>query len=73
MRQPVLECATITYNDLPTPAVFHNAFRAADGREAVVLANATREPQAVTLTWGGRRLPLTVAAHDAVLIKRGCE
>lgn len=70
MRQPVLECATITYNDLPTPAVFHNAFRAADGREAVVLANATREPQAVTLTWGGRRLPLTVAAHDAVLMKK---
>jgi len=70
MRQPALECAKIDYDGRPTPAVFHNAFRAADGREAVVLANATRAPQAVTLTWGGRSLPVTVAAHDAVLVKR---
>ena len=70
MRQPALECAKIEYDGRQVPAVFHNAFRAADGREAVVLANATREPQAVTLTWGGRSLPVTVAAHDAVLVKR---
>ena len=70
MRQPALECAKSEYDGRQVPAVFHNAFRAADGREAVVLANATREPQAVTLKWGGRSLPMTVAAHDAVLVKR---
>jgi len=66
---PKLTCRTIDYRDRPTPAVLHNAFRAPDGREAVVLANATREPQAVTLFWRGQSMPLTVGADDVLLVK----
>ncbi len=70
IRPPTLVCAKIEYKGLPTPTVFHNAFRAADGREAVVLANATHEPQEVTLFWDSRRITLTVEEAGALLIKR---
>lgn len=69
IHPPKLECATITYRDRPTPAVFHNAFRSSDGKVAVVLANATREPQAVTLSRRGKTLPLTLAPDDVLLVK----
>jgi hypothetical protein len=49
--------------------VFHNAFRAADGKDAVVLANATREPQAVTLFWRGKPQPLTLEPDGVLLVK----
>ncbi len=66
---PKLACAAITYRERLTPAVFHNAFRAPDGREAVVLANATREPQDVTLFWRGAAMPLTLEADGVLLVK----
>ena len=69
LHPPKLERATITYRDRPTPAVFHNAFRSPDGQEAVVLANATREPQAVTLVWRGKSMPFTLEADDVKLVK----
>ena len=69
LHPPKLECAMITYRDRPTPAVFHNAFRAPDGKIAVVLANATREPQAVTLSRHGKSMALTVEADGVLLIK----
>jgi len=69
LKPPKLSCATITYRDRPTPAVFHNAFRAADGRDAVVLANATHEPQTVTLRWHGTATTLLLEANEVKLIK----
>ena len=69
MHPPKLTCATITYRDRPTPAVFHNAFRSPDGTVAVVLANATREPQAVTLTRRGKSMELTLEADGVALVK----
>jgi len=69
LHPPQLTCATVTYRDRPTPAVFHNAFRSSDGKVAVVLANATREPQAVTLSRRGKALSLTLAGDDVVLVK----
>jgi hypothetical protein len=69
IHPPKLACATITYRDRPTPAVFHNAFRSPDGKVAVVLANATREPQAVTLSRHGKSLPLTLEPDDVLLVK----
>ena len=69
IHPPKLECATITYRDRPTPAVFHNAFRAPDGKVAVVLANATREPQTVTLSRRGKSMPLTLEADGVLLVK----
>lgn len=69
LHPPKLECAMITYRNRPTPAVFHNAFRAPDGKTAVVLANATREPQSVKLSWQGKTLPLTLDADGVMLVK----
>jgi hypothetical protein len=69
IHPPKLACATFTYRDRPTPAVFHNAFRAPDGKVAVVLANATREPQTVTLSRQGKALSLTLGADDVRLVK----
>jgi len=69
LHPPKLTCATITYRDRPTPSVFHNAFRAPDGKVAVVLANATREPQAVTLSRRGKAMSLTLGADDVMLVK----
>jgi len=69
LHPPRLECATIIYRGQPTPAVFHNAFRAPDGKIAVVLANATREPQTVTLSRRGKSMPLTLEADGVTLIK----
>ncbi len=69
LHPPTLACATVTYRDRPTPAVFHNAFQAPDGKVAVALANATREPQAVTLSRRGKALSITLEADDVVLVK----
>ena len=69
LHPPKLQCETITYRDRQVPAVFHNAFLAPDGSEAVVLANATREKQAVTLFWHGKPMPLTLEADGVVLVK----
>lgn len=69
IHPPKLACATITYRDRPTPAVFHNAFRAPNGKVAVVLANATREAQKVTLSRRGKSMELTLAADDVMLVK----
>ena len=69
IHPPKLECATITYRDRPTPAVFHNAFRSPEGKIAVVLANATREPQTVTLSRRGKSMALTLEADGVMLVK----
>ncbi len=58
-----------THTARALPAVFHNAFRAADGTEAVVLANPTATAQHVTLPWRGQPRALDIAPADAVLLK----
>jgi len=69
LHPPKLSCASIIYRNRATPAVFHNAFKATDGKEAVVLANATRERQNVTLFWRGDPLKFTLEADGILLIK----
>jgi hypothetical protein len=69
LHPPKLTCATTTYRDRPVPVVLHNAFRAADGREAVVLANATRAPQPATLRWKGKDLSLRLQLGEVLLLK----
>ena len=51
------------------PAVFCNAYVAADGRKAIVLVNATAQPQPVDLYKGGQRVSLTLAADEIRLLK----
>lgn len=79
LHPPQLECVGASYNfkakraksatERHVPSVFHNAFRAPNGQEAVVLANATTEPQHVTLTWKGKTLSLDLPGADALLVK----
>ena len=82
LHPPKLTCATQVYEALSRgknetvvrtprnlPVVFHNAFRAADGSEAVVLANTTLAPQHVTLEWHGQPRELDVPPADALLVK----
>lgn len=69
LHPPKLTCATIKYHDRTVPAVLHNAFRSPDGQEAVVVANATREPQHAVLLWKNRELNLDLNAGDAALLK----
>ncbi|MEI7730055.1 MAG: DUF6259 domain-containing protein [Verrucomicrobiota bacterium] len=59
----------IAYNERTTAAVLHNAFHAPDGTEAVVLANATLDPQHVTLEWKGKSMPVDVPPAGAMLLK----
>jgi hypothetical protein len=69
LHPPKLACATIMYRDRLTPAVFHNAFRSPDGKVAVVLANATRERQEVTLSRKDKFMSFTLEADGIVLVK----
>ena len=81
LHPPKLTCATTAYQSLSRrgdkyarieramPAVLHNAFRAADGSEAVVLVNATDAPQSVRLTWHNKRQSLNLQPWEVHLLK----
>jgi hypothetical protein len=69
LHPPRLVCKTLNYREREVPVVFHNAFRAADGSEAVVLANATHEAQQVTLFRQGLPQVITVDADSAMLLE----
>jgi hypothetical protein len=69
LHPPKLTCQKISYRDRTMPAVLHNAFQASDGRDAMVLANATREPQTAMLLWKGRELRLQLKPGEIRLEK----
>jgi hypothetical protein len=46
------------------PVILHNAFRAPDGQEAVLLINITNQPQQGHLAWQGTRTQLTLAPWE---------
>ena len=69
LHPPALDCATIEQAGFTWPAVLHNAYRAPDGAEAVVLVNATDEQQQATLAWGGREHELTFKPWEAKLVR----
>jgi hypothetical protein len=69
LHPPKLACATIKHRERPMPAVLHNAFLASDGREAVVLANATREKQTATLVWKGQESRWDLPPGGVALVK----
>lgn len=82
LHPPPLACASNTYQarsrgkNIPAthtartmPAVLHNAFRAPDGAEAVVLANPTPDAQRAKWTWHGRTTDLEIPPASAMLVK----
>ncbi len=82
LHPPALVCATniyeapsrgkndsVIYTPRALPAVLHNAYRAPDGTEAVVLANPTPTAQHAKLTWHGKTTELDVPPATAMLVK----
>ncbi|MBM3474887.1 MAG: hypothetical protein FJX75_16620 [Armatimonadetes bacterium] len=51
------------------PVVMHNAFRAPDGSEAVVIVNAADVPHTANLTWQGRERTLGLGPWEVRLVK----
>lgn len=68
LHPPRLETALVPVEKRTVPAILHNAFRAPDGREAVIAANATSSPQEGTLTWKGREQVVRLGPGEAALI-----
>ena len=68
LHPPPLSAATIAWHGKTMPAVLHNAFRAPDGTEAVILANGTGDKQTVSLTWQGHEQALTLEPQEVRLI-----
>lgn len=64
----------VTLEDAPEtsdglPAVLHNAFRAPDGSEAVVLVNATERPLHAEMAWHGEVQGLDLGAWEVRLAR----
>jgi hypothetical protein len=52
-----------------SPVVMHNAFRAPDGSEAVVIVNAADVPHTAKLTWQGRERSLGLQPWEVRLVR----
>jgi hypothetical protein len=68
LHPPRLDCESIEYDHRRFAAIQHNAFAAADGSPAVVLANPTDKRQHGTLTWQGQQLALDLEPDEVRLI-----
>ena len=55
------------------PAILHNAFRAPDGREAVIAVNITDKPKTGKLNWQGKDIDLRLAPWEATLLTEANE
>lgn len=67
-KPPRLACARFRMADRSFPAVVRAAYRAADGRRALAVANATDTPQAFSCTWRGRPVVRTLSPTEIALI-----
>jgi hypothetical protein len=66
----LLETATIDVHGRRLPAIFHNAFAAADGSQAVILVNATDAPQPGRLRWKEKTESISLKPWEARLLER---
>ena len=69
LHPPPLQTDTIPYTSRTVPAILHNAFRAADGSTAVILANVTNEARTGTLRWNGQDRAIKLAPQEAMLLR----
>ena len=67
MKAPVLSCSTVRSGGRTVPAVRHAAYRAADGRRALVLANGTETRQSCSCEWQGRRQTFVLEPADIII------
>ncbi|MCC7492653.1 MAG: hypothetical protein IT204_09915 [Fimbriimonadaceae bacterium] len=69
LHPPALECGRFDYSERSLPTIFHHAYAAPDGSQAVVLVNATLLPQTGRLTWGGTARDVKLAAGEMLLLR----
>ena len=69
VKPPRILCAEQQYEMRNIPCVFHAAYESLDGRKALVLANATGNPQGVTVLYKDRFVSLTLAPDEIRLIR----
>ncbi|HJN16488.1 MAG TPA: DUF6259 domain-containing protein, partial [Armatimonadota bacterium] len=69
LHPPKLECDSMEHGGSTYPAVLHNAYRAPDGSEVAILANATNEAQSATLQWHGDTVHLSLDPWEARLVR----
>ncbi|MBI2300887.1 MAG: hypothetical protein HYU66_18410, partial [Armatimonadetes bacterium] len=69
LHPPHLECAVAKRGERAWPAILHNAYAAPDGSRAVVLVNATDEPQTGRLTWRGRVVSVALEPWEVRLAR----
>ena len=67
LHPPKLDAGTISYRGRPFPALLHNAYRAPDGSEAVIVVNASDTTQTGRLTWKGRTVEIRLEKGGARL------
>lgn len=67
-KPPRLKCAQFLLADRTLPTVVCAAYRAADGRRALAVANATDTSQTFQCKWRGKDLVRTLNALEIVLI-----
>lgn len=67
LHPPRLESETIAFRGRAVPAILHNAFRAADGSEAVVLCNVTNRERSGTLHWKGQARAVKLGPQEVRL------
>ncbi len=68
IKPPRIVCNEVEYENVKFPCVFHAAYEAKDGRKALVLANATRSTQKVSLLSDGKRMTLVLSPDEIKLI-----
>lgn len=67
---PPLKLATVPPEDDTTlDPVLHNAYRAPDGSEAVIMVNATDTPQTGTMDWHGQTMVIRLKPWEVKLIE----
>lgn len=69
LHPPPLEVPTTQAQGLTWPAILHNAYRAPDRSEAVIMVNITDQPQTAKLTWRGRVQELKLAPWEVRLVR----
>lgn len=69
LHKPPLEVGSVRVSGRELPAILHNAFRAADGSEALLAVNITREPVEGVLTWHGARRTLSLEPGEIAFLR----
>lgn len=69
LHPPSLATGPIQAEGREWPAILHNAFRAPNGSDAVVMVNITDQPQTGKLAWKGKTTEVTLRPWEVRLVR----